>query len=318
MLLFHESSISGKQITRTPDLFHDRPPYKLNEKEEQHFKKMWDQASVAKAMREKYPKVQIRFGNGPCRQEESSATSSPPSCSIRPGNEAAGFGGLPETQPPDYLAVNASLWMDRQMLDAYGYKDKPMTMCHEVCYPSTAPGNLDPQTQADYFVRHSLHALAWGICSVAGTRRPCRRADLRLPILLWPARAKRLGRKTNARPPNMFRTGHSSAAIQLTGFPALSSVTTGSIWLKPLPHFVSRVPAVHFDVKRQFDRRLAGILRSRESSRSLPPVVRNDREGPLGQVVSGGNHIGSPRRAGERVVIVGRDDAEHAWARTAD
>jgi hypothetical protein len=53
--------------------------------------------------------------------------------------------------------------MDRQMLDAYGYKDKPVTMCHEVCYPCTAPGNLDQQTQADYFVRHSLHALAWGI-----------------------------------------------------------------------------------------------------------------------------------------------------------
>ncbi len=53
--------------------------------------------------------------------------------------------------------------MDRQLLDAYGYKDKAVTMCHEVCYPSTNAGNLTPETQADYFVRHALHALAWGI-----------------------------------------------------------------------------------------------------------------------------------------------------------
>ncbi len=70
---------------------------------------------------------------------------------------------MPEAQPPDCIANNASLWMDRQMLDAYGYKDKPVTQCYEVCYPSTNPGNLTPRTQADYFVRHALHALAWGV-----------------------------------------------------------------------------------------------------------------------------------------------------------
>ena len=70
---------------------------------------------------------------------------------------------MPEAQPPDLITCNASLWMDRQLLDAYGYKDKAVTMCHEVCYPSTNPGNLDLETQADYFVRHAMHALAWGI-----------------------------------------------------------------------------------------------------------------------------------------------------------
>ena len=53
--------------------------------------------------------------------------------------------------------------MDRQLLDAYGYQDKPVSQCHEVCYPSTNPGNLTYQTQADYLVRHALHSLAWGI-----------------------------------------------------------------------------------------------------------------------------------------------------------
>ena len=38
-----------------------------------------------------------------------------------------------------------------------------LTQCHEICYPNTNPGNLSLTTQADYFVRHALHSLAWGI-----------------------------------------------------------------------------------------------------------------------------------------------------------
>ena len=181
VLLFHETSISGRHITRTPDLFHDRPPYKLDEKEQKHFQTLWDQAiKAAKAMREKHPKVHIRFGNGPLpTREEFYRRKFPTELFDSAGNETGTFSSLPETQPPDYLAMNSSLWMDRQMLDAYGYKDKPVTMCHEVCYPSTNPGNLELDTQADYLVRHALHALAWGIpefrpgilCDVGGNYR---------------------------------------------------------------------------------------------------------------------------------------------------
>jgi hypothetical protein len=165
VLLFHETSISGKHITRTPDLFHDRPPYKMNEKEEAHFKSLWNTAVASTtAMREKYPKVHIRFGNNVHTfREEFYRHKFPAELFDSAGNEAGVFGSLPEAQPPDFLTNNASLWMDRQLLDAYGYKDKPVTMCHEVCYPSTNPGNLDLETQADYMVRHSMHALAWGI-----------------------------------------------------------------------------------------------------------------------------------------------------------
>ena len=46
---------------------------------------------------------------------------------------------MPETQPLDFVANNASLWMDRQILDAYGYKDKPITQCYEICYPEHEP-----------------------------------------------------------------------------------------------------------------------------------------------------------------------------------
>jgi hypothetical protein len=165
VLLFHETSISGRHITRTPDLFHDRPAYQMNEKEEAHFKALWEQAMTAtKAMREKHPKVHIALGNGTLpTKEEFYRNKFPAELFDSGGNESGAFGSLPEAQPPDYLAQNSSLWMDRQLLDAYGYKDKAVTMCHEVCYPSTNPGNLDPETQANYFVRHSLHALAWGI-----------------------------------------------------------------------------------------------------------------------------------------------------------
>ena len=79
------------------------------------------------------------------------------------GNEAGSFMRMPETQPLDFVANNASLWMDRQILDRYGYQDTPITQCYEICYPGTNPGNLSLRTQADYYVRHVMHSLVWGI-----------------------------------------------------------------------------------------------------------------------------------------------------------
>ena len=165
VLLFHETTISGRHCTRTADLFHDRPAYKLDASEEKKVEKLLAQAiQSAKAMRKKYPQVHIRLGNGALpTKEEFYRRKFPAELFDSAGNEAGMYGSLPEAQPPDWLTGNASLWMDRQLLDAYGYKDKAVTMCHEVCYPGTNPGNLNPATQADYFVRHALHALAWGL-----------------------------------------------------------------------------------------------------------------------------------------------------------
>ncbi len=164
-LLFHEHSISGRHVTRAPDLFHDRPQYQMEPAEAERFRKMMaDATQAARSMRAQYPQVHLRLGNGPLPlKEEMLRHKFPAELFDSAGNESASFGRPPEAQPPDYVANNASLWMDRQLLDAYGYRDKPVTQCYEICYPNTNPGNLDPRTQADYFVRHALHALAWGV-----------------------------------------------------------------------------------------------------------------------------------------------------------
>ena len=164
-LIFHEACISGKHIMRVPDLFVDWPPYTLDDREEAALKKMWDQAVAgAKAIRQKHPEASLAFGNGPLpTKEEFFRRKFPAGLFDSAGNESAAMGHLPEAQPPDWLGNNSSLWMDRQMLDAYGYKSKFVSQCHEVCYPSTNAGNLDFRTQADYFVRHAMHSLAWGV-----------------------------------------------------------------------------------------------------------------------------------------------------------
>ncbi len=165
VLLFHEDSISGPHVTRVPDFFHDRRPYQLNDVEKTRFAEMMAIArESAQLFREKHPEVQLSLGNGPLPlREEFYRAGFPKELFDSAGNEAGAFGRPPETQPPDPVANNASLWMDRQMLDAYGYGEKSVSQCYEIVYPGTNPGNLSYQTQADYFVRHILHSLAWEI-----------------------------------------------------------------------------------------------------------------------------------------------------------
>lgn len=164
-LIFHEDSISGAQVTRVPDIFHDRPAYVLNEQEEARYQKMLVQAiGGAKAARAKYPGVEISLGNGPLPTKEAFYRRGFPSELFDAGgNEAGSFHRMPETQPPDTIANNASIWMDRKLLDAYGYGDKPVRQCFEVGYPNDNPGNHSAVTQANYFVRNALHSLAWGM-----------------------------------------------------------------------------------------------------------------------------------------------------------
>lgn len=162
-LLFHETAVSGRHLTRIPELFSDLPPYKFDAEEQKTFKSMFDNAvKAAKEMRAKYPKVHLRLGNGALPTREVLYQGKfPAELFDSAGNESPTFGRPPEAQPPDCVAFNASLWMDRQMLDAYGYKNKPVSLCLETCYPAANPGNLSQHDQADYLVRHALHALAW-------------------------------------------------------------------------------------------------------------------------------------------------------------
>jgi hypothetical protein len=162
-LLFHETSVSLKHVMRLPELFTDQPAYKFDAAEEKAFKKMYDGAvKAAREMRAKYPRVHLRLGNGAHPTKEALYRAGfPAELFDSAGNESPSLGRPPEAQPPDFVAYNAGIWMDRQLLDAYGYKDKPVTMCYESCYTTSSPGK--EREQADYYVRHALHALAWNI-----------------------------------------------------------------------------------------------------------------------------------------------------------
>lgn len=165
VLIFHEHAVSGPHIMRPPDVFTGRTPYKLDEKEQARFDTLWKEAhATAKGVREKFPDAKLAFGNGnPHLLEEFLRNKFPSELFDSRGNECGSFMRMPETQPLDFVCNNAGLWMDRQILDHYGYKDKPITQCYEVGYPSTNPGNLSLGEQADYFVRHMVHSLVWQI-----------------------------------------------------------------------------------------------------------------------------------------------------------
>ena len=172
LMIFHEDAISAQHATRTPDFFHDRPPYVLNPEEQKRFTLLQEVAlSTAKRFREKHPEMRISLGNGPMVvREELYRHGFPADLFNSGGNENPAFSRLPETQPPDPIGNNSSLWMDRQLLDAYGYREKSVTQCHETIYPSTNPGNLSLETQAKYLIRHILHSMAWRIPQIrAGT-----------------------------------------------------------------------------------------------------------------------------------------------------
>jgi hypothetical protein len=162
-LVFHETSVSLKHIMRLPELFTDQPPYRFDATEEKAFKKMYDDAvKAAREMRTKYPRVHLRLGNGAHPTKEALYQAKfPAELFDSAGNESPSLGRPPEAQPPDFVAFNASIWMDRQLLDAHGYKDKPVSLCYESCYTTSMPGK--EQEQADYYVRHALHALAWNM-----------------------------------------------------------------------------------------------------------------------------------------------------------
>lgn len=165
VLIFHENAISGPHIMRVPDVFTGRTPYQLDANEKARFDKLWEEAhKTAKEVREQFPQAKLAFGNGnPHLLEEFLRHKFPAELFDSRGNECGSFMRMPENQPMDFVANNAGLWMDRQILDHYGYRDKPITQCYEIGYPCTNPGNLTLDEQANYFVRHMLHSLVWQI-----------------------------------------------------------------------------------------------------------------------------------------------------------
>lgn len=165
IMVFHEDAISGPHITRTPSLFTGGAPYRFDEQEQQRFDTMWQGAREAcREIRYRFPEAETYFGNGNVHLLEAFLQRGFPRELLGSrGNEAGNFQRLPEAQPPDFVGNNSGLWMDRQVLDHYGYGDVPLRQCYEICYPSTNPGNLSLRTQAAYYVRHILHSMAWEI-----------------------------------------------------------------------------------------------------------------------------------------------------------
>jgi hypothetical protein len=166
-LIYHEDGISGNHVTRTPDLFTGKH-YQLNADEQQKFDAMWKQAEAAtKKIRAAFPHIQIYLGDGgPQLMEEFLRHHYPTTMFDVLGNEAAAFQRLPESQPTDFVANNASLWMERKLLDDYGYKNKPLGQCYEIMYPASNPGNLTLRDQANYVIRNAMHSLAWKIPAI--------------------------------------------------------------------------------------------------------------------------------------------------------
>ncbi|MDA0838756.1 MAG: hypothetical protein O2857_13335 [Planctomycetota bacterium] len=163
-LIFHETAISGPQITRVPETFTGKE-YRFSESETKRFDELWNHANAAFAMlRNHYPDSEVYFGNGVPHTLEAFCKRGLSKEYLKiAGNECGSFMRPPETQPLDYVANNAGIWMFRQILDHYGYKDTKVYQCYEVGYPNTNPGNLSYETQSRYFVRHFMHSLAWRI-----------------------------------------------------------------------------------------------------------------------------------------------------------
>ena len=163
-MIFHENGISGAHMTRTPDTFTGKT-YEMNDAEKETFNKLWDTADKAFTFVEKnLPDSQVYFGNGtPHLIEEFCRRGLSKDRLKIAGNECGSFMRPPETQPTDFVANNAGIWMFRRVLDHYGYTDTKVYQCFEVGYPNTNPGNLKYETQAAYFIRHFMHSLAWGI-----------------------------------------------------------------------------------------------------------------------------------------------------------
>ncbi len=163
-LIFHENSVSGPHVLRSPDLFTGKQ-YDLTENDRERFEKLWTEAMQTFAlMEEHFPETEIYFGNGmPHLIEEFCRQGIPHKYLKVAGNESGNFMRPPETQPTDFVANNAGIFMFRRVLDHYGYADTKVYQCFEMCYPNTNPGNLTHQTQAEYFVRHVMHSLAWRI-----------------------------------------------------------------------------------------------------------------------------------------------------------
>jgi len=175
-LCFHEDRVSVPHLMHYPKMFLGEPRYKFSAEEEALFSKEkqkkkpyignWHYGiEKCKRLRKQYPHHRILFGNtGFNFVEEYLHRGFPADLFDAIGHEMPGFMRMAERQP-ECAAFLSAYWF-REALKKHGY-DKPVTGCAEWMYHCTNPGNVSWQTQADYYVRDIIHALAYGFDRIA-------------------------------------------------------------------------------------------------------------------------------------------------------
>lgn len=155
-LIFHEHGF-GEPIVFPPE-FIGQPVPKLNEKQEEQFKKRWDQATeVSKLYRAKYPQIKLIFGNSSLPfAVEFMRRGYPRELVDAFGDEDLGQLLMPEYPPQAFKSV----YFQREYQKLYQY-DVPVTTTYEWRGRPTTPGCLTEREQAELYARDGLQCLAY-------------------------------------------------------------------------------------------------------------------------------------------------------------
>jgi len=155
-LIFHENGFGEKLVF--PPEFIGQPVPKLNEKQEERFRKLWDQAiAVSRLYREKYPQIKLIFGNSSLPfAVEFMRRGYPRELVDAFGDEDLGQLIMPEFPPQAFK----SIYWQKEYQKLYKY-DVPVTSCYEWRGRPTTPGSLTWREQAELYARDCLQALAF-------------------------------------------------------------------------------------------------------------------------------------------------------------
>lgn len=159
-MIFHEQSVPGLELP--PELYGGQPKRLTPEQDMAFHAQLWDRAmALSKFYRDKYPQIKIAFGNSGYSAPlcaEFFRRKYPKEYIDYLGMEAVCQSFIPEKPPleGDFQCA----WLMKETARKLGYGDKPITACMEWDYRSER--SLGLKTQADWYVRDCLLALAYG------------------------------------------------------------------------------------------------------------------------------------------------------------
>ncbi len=161
-MVFHESgSGAGWQF---PPEFIGKPKPTMNEKQQASYDNAVPRGiAYARAIREKYPHLELVVGNGPLPFISGLMQNGYPKELVDAwGDEEVGQAIIPEA-PPN--SGQSDFYWIAEYSKKYGY-NKPVTTAYEWRGRGTNPGNLTELKQAQYYTRDVLRALAYGAKSI--------------------------------------------------------------------------------------------------------------------------------------------------------